>query len=48
MGRGEREEAFSFFPSSLSRFYFSVIAIFIGLPNESLYGGESCVLAILE
>ena len=26
-------------------FYFSIIAIFIGIPSGSLYGGESCPVA---
>ena len=45
MGRGKREEPFpaiSLFPSSPARFlFFSIIAIFIGIPSKSLCEGES-------
>ena len=43
MGRGKGEEwkrAFSLFPSSPRAFYFfSIIAIFTGIPSGSLCGG---------
>ena len=45
MGGGKREERFPPFPSShrsLLAFYFSIIAILIGMPCGSFCGGDSC------
>ena len=44
MERGKREERLPPFPSSHRpprAFYFSIIAVFIGIPRGSLCGGES-------
>ena len=41
MGRGKTAPAFSLFPLSPARFYFSIVAIFIGKPSGSLCGGEN-------
>ena len=37
----ERKRGFSLLPSSPPRLLFSIICFFIGIPSESLFGGES-------
>ena len=50
MGGGRREKRLPSFPSSHRSprtFYFSIIAIFIGIPSGILCGGESCFVTNL-